>query len=231
MRFTPGHFADRDNHYLSLVARLKPGSSLESARGDMKLVSQRLKAQHPKEVDVTVVAFSDLVNAQTRLMLVALFGAALCVLLIACTNLASLLIARSLQRRKELAVRTAIGAGRERLIRQLVTESVVLALGGGSLGIALAYVATPLLGQLAPVTLPIADSAAIDGRVLLFAAVMTFKLASTSAVPAWLSTATAASTDCVKGREAAWADDDVCDRRWSSLRWRSPWCFSSHAAS
>jgi predicted permease len=173
IRFVPQNFEDRDDHYLHLVARLKPGASLETARGDMKLVNQRLKQQFPKEGDVTVVAFGDLVGSQARLMLTALFGAALCVLLIACTNLASLLVARSLQRGKELAVRTAIGAGRERLVRQLVTESLVLAFCGGSLGIALAYAATPLLAQLAPVTLPMAETAAIDGRVLLFAAVMT----------------------------------------------------------
>lgn len=172
-RFGPGHFEDRTNHYLGIVGRLKPGVTLEGARAGMKLVNERLKAAYPKENDITLALLRDQTPSQARLLLVALFGAAFCVLLIACTNLASLLIARSLQRRKELAVRTAIGAGRERLVRQLVTESVVLAVAGGALGVALAYGATPLLAQLAPTNLPLADVAAIDARILVFAALMT----------------------------------------------------------
>lgn len=172
-RFGPGHFEDRTNHYLGIVGRLKPGLSLDGARAGMKLVNERLKATYPKENELTLALLRDQTPHQARVLLMALFGAALCVLLIACTNLASLLIARALQRRKELAVRTAIGAGRERLIRQLVTESVVLAFCGGALGIALAYGATPLIAQLAPTNLPLSDIAAIDLRILAFAALMT----------------------------------------------------------
>jgi predicted permease len=172
-RFNAGAFTDRDNHYLSVVGRMKPGVTLEGARAGMNAVNTRLRLTYPKENDLTLALLRDQIPSQTRLLLVALFGAALCVLLIACTNLASLLIARSLQRRKELAVRTAIGAGRERLIRQLVTESIVLSLFGGALGIVLAFGATPLLAQLAPPNLPVLDVAAIDARVLLFAALMT----------------------------------------------------------
>jgi len=173
MRLKATDFLDRTNRYLHLVARLKKESSLREARADMKVVSARLKAEHPKENDVTIVELKDQVPDQARLMLIALFGASLCVLLIACTNLASLLIARSLQRRKELAVRTALGAGRERLVRQLMTESVTLAVCGGALGILLAAMVTPLLSQLAPTTLPVADLAPLDLRVLGFAALVT----------------------------------------------------------
>ena len=112
-------------------------------------------------------------SAKSRLLLLALCGAAVCVLLIACANLANLLIARSLARRRELEVRAALGAGRERLVRQLVTESLVVAGLGGALGVALAWVAVPLLSRLVPADLPIAQEPTVDVRVLLFAGALT----------------------------------------------------------
>ena len=94
-------------------------------------------------------------------------------LLIACANLANLLLARALERRRELAVRTAMGAGRERMIRQLITESLLLASVGGALGVAIAYAAVPLLNRLVPTTLPLASEPTVDLRVMLFAIALT----------------------------------------------------------
>src|SRR5207237_9426037 len=131
----------RTNLYLSAMARLKPGFSIEKARAEMSVVAGQLALEYPREdknVGANIVPLGDQLPNQTRLLLWALMGASFCVLLIACTNLANLLLAKAMARRKELTVRTAIGAGRERLVRQLLTESLVLALAGGTLGVVIA---------------------------------------------------------------------------------------------
>jgi putative ABC transport system permease protein len=177
MRFAPEEFADRNDNYLASIARLQPGVSLDAARAEMDVVAAQFKQRFPKEnatTDAGVFAFGNDFSAQTRTMLIALGGAAACVLLIACANLASLLLARAIERRRELAVRSALGAGRERLTRQMLTESLVLAGLGGAAGIALAAVAVPLLSRLVPLTLPTASLPGVDVRVLTFAVAVTF---------------------------------------------------------
>jgi predicted permease len=174
-QFPEAAFSDRNNNYLEGVARLRPGVSLEQARADMNVVADQLRRQYPKELEHTgafVNALRDELSQQSRLLLLALAGAALCVLLIACTNLANLLLARALARQKELAVRRALGAGRERLVRQLVTESMVLSALGGLLGVLLADLALPLLSRLVP-ALPVSGVPSIDLRVLAFTAIVT----------------------------------------------------------
>ena len=176
-RFAEDAFIDRTNNYLRRVlARLRPGVTLESARAEMRTVAAAMERSWPKEnahIGATVITLRDELSARSRMLLTALLGAALCVLLIGCTNLANLLLARALARRKELAVRTAMGAGRERLVRQLLTESLLLAIAGGAAGVMLAFAALPLLVRLVPNSLPIAEAPVIDARVLLSAACIT----------------------------------------------------------
>jgi predicted permease len=176
LRFSNDYFLDRNNNYLRVVAKLRPGVSLEQARAEMRLVSERLKRQYPKDnehVGVTIDSLRDEISNNSRLTLFALLGASFCVLLIACTNLANLLLARGLQRRKEVALRKALGAGRERLVRQMLTESLLLAFCGGLLGVLIAAAAVPLLSRLIPSALPLAEIPAIDARVILFALCVT----------------------------------------------------------
>jgi putative ABC transport system permease protein len=176
LRLSERESSDRSNHSFNGVARLRRGVTLEQARAEMDVITARSRQEHPaenKDASADVLRFSEEVPEQSRLMLYALGGASACVLLIACANLANLLLARALGRRRELAVRTAIGAGRERMIRQLMTESLLLAVMGGALGVLVAYAGVPLLNQLVPVTLPLAVTPTVDLRVLLFAMTLT----------------------------------------------------------
>ncbi|MEP6915197.1 MAG: ABC transporter permease [Acidobacteriota bacterium] len=176
LRFSADDYLDRSNTYLYGLGRLRPGVSLSAAQAEMTLVAAQLAQQHPKEnenIGATLIALGDEVSRQSRLLLLTLTGAALCVLLIACANLANLLLARALGRRRELAVRAAIGAGRERLVRQLATESLTVSLLGGACGILLAVTVVPLLGTLVPQTLPVAHGPSVDLRVLAFAGLLT----------------------------------------------------------
>jgi predicted permease len=174
-RFGERDYQERNNTWLEAVARLRPGVSVEQARAAMELRAAQSEQQYPenKNVGALVLRLSDEVSQQSRLLLVVLSAAAGCVLLIACANLANLLLARALGRRRELAVRTAIGAGRERMIRQLMTESLLLATVGGVLGVVVAQNAVPLLNRLVPTTLPLATAPTVDVRVLLFAMAVT----------------------------------------------------------
>jgi putative ABC transport system permease protein len=172
LRFGERDYEDRNNHWMYAVARLRRGVAAAQAQAEMDVISARSRQQYPvenKDVTAQLRALGDEVPQQSRILLYALCGASACVLLIACANLASLLLARALERRRELAVRTAIGAGRERMIRQLMTESLMLSFAGGGLGIATAFAAVPLLSRLVPANLPLATEPTVDVRVLAFA--------------------------------------------------------------
>jgi predicted permease len=174
-RFSKADLSDRSNSYLRVIGRLRRGVSFEQARAEMKAVAAQLERQWPKEnqgVGANIGSLRDEVGPRSRWLLIALAGAAVCVLLIGCTNLANLLLARGMARRREMSVRAAIGAGRERLVRQLLTESLVLSAIGGSTGVAMALAALPLLVKLVPTSLPIAETPQVDLRVLSVAAVL-----------------------------------------------------------
>jgi putative ABC transport system permease protein len=173
MGFATADFDDRGNNYLKVVGRLKPGVTVERALGEANLIAAQAERQFPKEnehIRANVYKLSDEGSVRSRLLLVALCGATLCILLLACANLASLLLARASSREREIAVRAALGAGRERLVRQVVTESLLLALMGGVAGVAIAVVAVPALARLVPDSLPVAQLPSVDLRVLFFAA-------------------------------------------------------------
>jgi predicted permease len=166
-------YAERVNNYLEGVGRLGPGVSFERARDDLARVADEIAREFPEEQPDIGFSFStqrDFMSPRYRLMLLALVGASLCMLLLTCANLANLALARAAGRERELAVRAALGAGRERLVRQMLTESMVLALLGGIAGAAAAAIAVPLLTQLVPPSLPLASSPSVDLRVLAIAA-------------------------------------------------------------
>jgi predicted permease len=170
------NYTDRSDNYLEAVARLKPVVSMDKARADLNVVAARLARDYPDvngDAGFSFFAMRDTMSPRYRLMLLALCGASLCILLLTCANLANLLLARAGARERELAVRAALGAGKERLVRQIVTESMVLALAGGIAGVAVAAAAVPLLSLLVPDTLPVASQPSLDLRVLALAAAIT----------------------------------------------------------
>jgi putative ABC transport system permease protein len=176
LRLSEDNFLDRGNTYLQAIGRLAPGVSFERARADLTLVADRLAGDFPETNAETGFSFfrqRDYVLPSYRLMLLALCGASLSLLILTAANLANLLLARAAGRERELAVRAALGAGRDRLVRQMVTESVLLALIGGGAGVLVATLTMPLLVHLVPSTLPLGGQPRLDLRVLALAGAFT----------------------------------------------------------
>jgi putative ABC transport system permease protein len=166
--------AQRNSFWLPVIGRLKPGISIEQAQAEMTSIGDRLEHAYPttKGYGVYVVGFQEQLIGNIERPLLVLLASVGFVLLIACANLANLMLGRTAARRKELAIRTALGAGRGLLIRQIVTEAFVLALVGGAAGVLLAYWTTRFFVTLGGESIPRQEAIALDGRVLAFALVL-----------------------------------------------------------
>ncbi|MGE5246558.1 MAG: ADOP family duplicated permease [Betaproteobacteria bacterium] len=164
-------YACRDCEHLKAIGRIKAGIARETARADLDAVQSALFAEYPTSYTkstMTLIPLEDELNGGIRPALLVLMGAVALVLFIACANVASLFLARASERARDFALRTALGANRARLIRQLLVESALLALIGGSLGLFICAWGVPLLTHLSPVAISRLDHAQVDGRVLVF---------------------------------------------------------------
>jgi len=159
------------HHYLGVIARLKPGLSVDHAQAELDALAGRMELQYPETnagLGIRLVPLRTQTTGNIRPGLLVLFGATAFVLLIACTNLANLLLVRATARQAEMSLRLALGASRMRLVRQLLTESALLGLLGGILGLTLAFAGTRFLLNHSPINLPRTNEIAVDGRVLAF---------------------------------------------------------------
>jgi putative ABC transport system permease protein len=167
----PPMTSERAAHFLSAIGRLKPGVSLQQANADANAIGAALEKQYPDSNGHVSLALQPEIEAMVgdvRPVFMMVLGAVGFLLLIACSNAANLLLARAAGRRREMAIRASMGAGRARVLRQLLTESVLLALAGGSLGLFLAVWGTTLLASLPSLQIPRLAQAAVDLRVLAF---------------------------------------------------------------
>jgi putative ABC transport system permease protein len=166
----PDEIRDASGRWLQVLGRLEPGTSIERAQTEMSTLASRLEMEYPDRQSgwtVNVVSLQEQVVGEARTPLLILFGAVAFVLLIACANVANLLLSRSVGRQQEVALRTALGASRLRLVRQLLTESSILALAGGALGLGLAFVLVDALLRLGPDIPRLAD-VSVSGPVIAF---------------------------------------------------------------
>ncbi|PYX28340.1 MAG: ABC transporter permease [Acidobacteria bacterium] len=177
MAWTDKERAVRGEHHSIVVARLKPGIDLKQAQAEMNTISSRLEQQYPEDNKgwgAAVVPLHDDLVSDVRPALLVLLGAVAFVLLIASVNVANLALARTFSRQKEIAIRTALGASSARVLRQILTESVLLAIAGGLLGLTWAHIGVRLIMAFLADKLPQSIEVGLDAKVLAFTAVISF---------------------------------------------------------
>ena len=196
---------DRGGSSLRVFARLKPGVTLEQAQAEMAGITGRLEREFPgTNQDMQVVSLREKVVGNIRPALLVLLGAVGFVLLIACANVSHMLLARAAARREEIALRTALGAGRWDVFRQLLTESLTLALMGGSAGLLLAVWGVRVLLAISPSAIPRVETVGVDGFVLLFAlAISLLTGLAFGMAPAWRATAVNLSDALKEGKRGS----------------------------
>ncbi len=168
----PGRYA----RWMDVIGRVQPGVDIEAARSDLASIAGQLQAEYPdwnRAYGTTVIPLHESVAGDTRAALLVLLGATAFLMLIVCVNVINLLLARMADRGREIALRTALGAGRLRLGRQLLTESLVLAVAGAVVGVVLAVLGVEALLTLGPANLPRLDEVSVDGGVLLYVTAIT----------------------------------------------------------
>jgi predicted permease len=174
--FSAEQRANYGSHVYPVLAKLKPGITKQAAQAELERVTRRIAEAHPREMvgrGARVQSYEDVLLSAVRTPLFVVFAAVVFVLLIGCVNVANLLLARATVRRREIAIRAAIGGGRWRIIRQLLTESVIFALMGGTAGVALALAGTRLFVAFGPANVPRLNEAGLRVEVLLFALAVT----------------------------------------------------------
>ncbi len=179
----------RGTHTYSVFARLKPGVTLNRAQAELDHVARNLQRLYPnedKEAGITAIPLQQHVVGNVQAALITLLGAVFMLLLLACANIANLLLTRASSRRPEISLRLALGASRQRLAQQLLTESLVLALTGGLLGVCFAYGAIPALVHYLPTDLPRTEEIRIDGRVLAFTTLLSLITGIVFGIVPWL---------------------------------------------
>ncbi|HLK69744.1 MAG TPA: ABC transporter permease [Bryobacteraceae bacterium] len=197
---------ERGNHRFMALARLKPGVSVEAARTELDGIAQRIRQQHPEELTgkgANVVRMDERMVSGVRPMLLVLLGAVACVLLIACVNVTNLLLARAVSRRREVAVRVALGANRAQIVKQFLAESSILSLAGAVLGLGIAMAGTGVLIRMAGY-IPRIQNLQVNGAVLSFTAAVSLAVGvAVGLVPAlWSWRAGLASAMQEGGRSA-----------------------------